>query len=120
MSGRVPPRVADAVWERDASRCFRCQRLLHRNHGGYSIHHRLPGGMGGDKTPAYWRLSRVVLLCGSGTTGCHGWVERNRPAAEGQGFIVRHGADPAVRPINRWQREWVILDDEGAVMRKPY
>jgi hypothetical protein len=107
--------VADAVWERDLSRCFRCCLVLHRGHGGYSIHHRQPGGMGGDPTPAYWRLSRVVLLCGSATTGCHGWAERNRTAAEGQGLLVRHGADPAAVPVSRWKRTWVLLDDEGGV-----
>lgn len=115
MSGRVPPRVADAVWERDVSRCFRCQRSLVRGRGGYSIHHRLPGGMGGDRTPAYWRLSRVVLLCGSGTTGCHGWAERHRPLAEAQGLIVRHGASTEAAPVKRWSTEWVRLGDDGSV-----
>lgn len=29
-----------------------------------------------------------LLLCGTGTTGCHGWVESNRSEARAQGFLV--------------------------------
>lgn len=53
-----------------------------------SVHHVIPRGEGGDDVAA-----NLVLLCGTGTTGCHGahhgnpwypeWIERERTAAGG-------------------------------------
>lgn len=47
-------------------RCARCgQRAA-------NWHHRLPRSRGGPDDPI-----NLVALCGSGTTGCHGWVEHH-------------------------------------------
>ena len=32
--------------------------------------------------------ANLVVLCGSGVTGCHGWVESNRSEAMDAGWIV--------------------------------
>jgi hypothetical protein len=85
----------EQVLARSGGACERCGRNLQASIFGYSVHHRLARGMGGTKTPddAY----RLVVLCGSGVTGCHGWVESNRAAAEAQGWLIRHGV---TKPID--------------------
>jgi hypothetical protein len=81
----------EQVITRAGGSCERCRQTLR---GSWSIHHRLPRGMGGTKTPddAY----RLVMLCGSGVTGCHGWVESNRAEATEQGWLIRHGVTKPV------------------------
>lgn len=41
-----------------------------------NAHHLIPRSQGG-----IWTESNIVGLCGSGTTGCHGLIEANDPAA---------------------------------------
>lgn len=85
-----------AIWEGETTaRCEWCTVVV--RFVDFSMHHRLPGQMGGD-TRSYWHPSRIMLLCGSGTTGCHGRVESNRAAAYDLGLLVRRGPvaeDPA-------------------------
>lgn len=73
----------DAIVERDQYTCQRCGMSLFGQY--YSIHHRLPRGRGGDN-----RMSNLVSLCGTSNSpdGCHGWVESNRKAATGTGWLV--------------------------------
>jgi len=47
-------------------------------------HEKLPRSRGGKRDSF-----NAVPLCGSGTTGCHGWVEANPAAAEAEGWWVR-------------------------------
>lgn len=42
-----------------------------------NLHHVVPKGMGGTGAAVERRIPKV-LLCGSGTTGCHGAVHRKR------------------------------------------
>ena len=82
-----------AVWDRDEGRCARCGRELYGpSRGvGWSVHHRVDRGMGGSRV---WWINlpgNLLLLCGSGTTGCHGKVTNNPAAAEQGGFSVRRG-----------------------------
>lgn len=82
--------------------CEKCRGPL-AGWSGASRHHRQPRGMGGSRlnvhTPAH-----LLVLCGSGVTGCHGWVEGNRAEAYGRGLLVRRGFDPLAVPF---------LDDAG-------
>lgn len=110
---RIPAKTRDAVWERDSERCFRCGVILHRSRGGHSIHHRQTTGMGGTKTRP--KMSQLILLCGSGTTLCHGWVTGNPQAAEAQGYLVSRSANAAARKVLLWQRYYVLLGDDGSV-----
>lgn len=109
--------ILDIVWERDQSRCFRCGRMLHRGAGDYSIQHRIPRGMGGSRDPVLNSPSNLVLLCGSATTGCHGWAESYRVDAMAQGFLISHlsWVHPAHVPIVRGGREAVRLLPDGMV-----
>jgi hypothetical protein len=61
--------------------------------------------------------ANLVLLCGSGTTGCHGWVEAHRAAATRAGFLVpRNGRFVAADiPMEHAIHGWVLLRDDGYV-----
>lgn len=66
------------------------------------------GGARARMTPAHG-----LALCGSGTTGCHGWAESYRSIARTLGWLVPSGADPRAVPfwtVVGW-RAWV--EDEG-------
>lgn len=62
---------------RDYWSCRRC------GHPAESVDHRLPRSRGGDDS-----LFNLQALCGSGTTGCHGWKEHNPRDAIAAGFGV--------------------------------
>ena len=70
-------------------------------------HHRKNRSQGGDH-----RLSNLLLLCGSGTTGCHGWVTEHPAEAKRNGWAVWPTDDPASVPV-LYRTHWVRLDDEG-------
>lgn len=90
------------VLDRAAGACELCGRLLHdgtRWLGDHSHHHRRPRGMGGSRDAATNTAANLLLLCGSGTTGCHGTVESDRTAALEHGWLVAQGQDPATTPV---------------------
>lgn len=78
---------------RDRDRCRRCGAPT------WQIHHRQPRGMGGTRDPRVNSPANLVLLCGTGVTGCHGWVESHRALAREQGWLVSQWADPVDVPI---------------------
>ncbi len=51
---------------------------------GSNRHERLPRSQGGLRDEF-----NTVVLCGSGTTGCHGWVTEHPNLAELEGLYVR-------------------------------
>lgn len=56
-----------------------------------SVQHRRAQGMGGTSRTETNDLANLLLLCGTGTTGCHGWVEtQERQLAEDRGLWIRH------------------------------
>lgn len=77
---RMPREVAELVRWRDRDRCQRCGSYT----PGGSLHHRQ--GRGG---PDPHRPANLLLLCGSGTTGCHGWVHAHPAEAYEAGLMVR-------------------------------
>lgn len=90
-----------------------CERCGTWSGLAWSIHHRRPRKMGGTKQLE--RLSNLVLLCGSGTTGCHGWVEKHRTMAFGLGWLVHQWDDPAAVAVCR-RGCWVLLTDDGGIV----
>ncbi|WP_295103150.1 hypothetical protein [uncultured Microbacterium sp.] len=59
-------------------------------------------------------VTNCLILCGSGVTGCHGWVESRRALAEDYGFIVRRGINPpAGIRIKRADGTWWLLTRSG-------
>jgi hypothetical protein len=107
----------EVVTYRDGGVCVRCKRThpllgVNRDHR----QNRRPG----NTTPA-----NLQLLCGSGTTGCHGWKTENPKASEREGWSVPGWADPAEWPARRWfsthlgtlEIGWCLYSNDGGVER---
>ena len=115
--GSVTPEVRDLVLRRANTKCERCGRSLEGTM--YSIHHRLPRGMGGSRVPWLHLPGNLVALCGSGTSGCHGWVESHRLQAFNQGLLVYQNQVSAEVAV--WVRgRYVYLADDGGYLQFPY
>lgn len=101
---------ADAL-ERDGGRCFRCGTVVLSV--SRSCHHRkLRSGGGPDS------LENRITLCGSGTTGCHGYVHHHPREARESGFIVSRYAEPGEAPVLHHQLGWVFLVPDGGIQRE--
>jgi len=104
-----------AVFGRSGFKCERCGKSL----GGgehVSVHHRSPRGMGGTHDAKVNSFSNLMALCGSGTTGCHGWIEKNRAIALEEGWLVSKWGDPSTTPVNV-NGKMVYLTEEGGYGR---
>lgn len=97
--------------ERSMGRCEVCGGSLNDWYGA-SVHHRRPRGMGGSRDPATNAASNLIVLCGSGTTGCHGDIERNRVRSRRNGLIVGSRMKPIEIPV-LLRGEWWLLTDDG-------
>lgn len=81
-------------------------------HGGLgsNVHHR-------NKEGRQWVASNLLRLCGSGTTGCHGWIESHPEHAMALGLWVPREQDPAVVPMFcapiQFALDWWLPDDAG-------
>jgi hypothetical protein len=75
-----------------------------------SAHHRRPRGMGGTSRADVNSLAALVLACGDGILGCHGYVEHNRTWARERGLLVPQSADPALMPMILPGGRVVLLD----------
>lgn len=75
-------------------------------------HHRRNRSAGGT-----WASSNGVALCGSGTTGCHGWITEHPADSARWGWTVKSWDTPAEVPVllhtQHYQRSMVLLDDDG-------
>lgn len=108
----VPEVMAQGIDMREGYRCLRCGRhMVDPPVGGFSRHHRIPRAVGGHTYP------NIILLCGSGTTGCHGWVHSHPIAARHDGLILdgnhRPPLDPAILPVRLHTGYWKLLDAGG-------
>lgn len=116
QEGCVVSEFADskrAALERQGWHCLRCGTNIHdpSRWPGRSGHHRqLRRAADPDvrHSPA-----NIVELCGSGTTGCHGWVHQHVAEAERLGLIVPFGADPRDVPVFDWEGRWMLLNMDG-------
>lgn len=109
-----PSRQAtETVDRRDDWSCARCGKSLLGRPA--SRHHR-QSRRGGNHEP-----SNLLLLCGSGTTGCHGWAHRHPEKAYAEGWSVRTNSSalPWMVPVFYHRAEWVLLGDAGGVKRIP-
>ena len=82
--------VDEQVIARDLGCCVRCgKHVAHLERGfAWSIHHRRPRGKGGTSLAWVGAAANLIVLCGSGTTGCHGWIESHRADARADGHLV--------------------------------
>ena len=84
-------------------RCARCGKDI--TYVQSSIQHRKARSMGGTNDPSINSPANLIVLCGSGTTGCHGHVEVNRREA-------RKYVDPHDVPV-QYKDGLFLLDDAG-------
>lgn len=84
------PATRRVILERDGSRCVRCLRAVEG--APASIHHRKLRRHG-DHSAA-----NGIVLCGTGTTGCHGWVHAHPELAYAHGWMVHSWDDPESVP----------------------
>jgi hypothetical protein len=107
------PETVSGVVDRDAGHCVRCGDPVFGARGeGWSIQHRKKRSAGVDNS-----ASNLVLVCGNGVTGCHGWIEDHpTQAAHEGGWSVSRYAEPAQVPVlirSGFGERWVYLGADG-------
>lgn len=115
---RVRPTDATlaTVRERDGNRCAACGlTIVGERSRDWSLHHRRPAGMGGDRSPVTHGPANLVLLHGCGVSLCHGHVESNRTESLELGLLVHRAHDPRTKPIEHAVHGRVLLTEEGGV-----
>lgn len=100
------------IIERDHGICQWCGELV--TVADYSLQHRRARGMGGSKSKAANSPANGVVVHGSGTTGCHGWIESHPDDALERGFRVYQGKDPRQVALVDWAgRAWWLFENGG-------
>lgn len=105
----------DLVKERDHYCCSKCGRSVYGIRA--SVHHRRNRGDGGSSDPAINSPANLLLVCGTGTTDCHGWIGSNPEEALKLGFVVSLNSDddPADVPVKHHAYGWTLLRPDGDV-----
>ena len=111
-SHKVSAETRASVITRSSGRCERCAESL-GGVFGYSVHHRTPRGMGGSVKKEINESANLIVLCGSGTTGCHGWVESNRTEARKQGYLLYRIDEPDQVPFVSLDGVTRFIDNTG-------
>lgn len=118
----TPKQVRHMFFERELQACFYCRRQLAWElrgsmlGGGWSAHHRIDRGMGGSS--AVMTLAHGLILCGTGTTGCHGDVTEGKTRAIELGLsIPRNATRPEFAPdvvrVRDMSGRWWLLTLSG-------
>ena len=113
--------VVAAVLARDGHACVRCGRQVSGERGrDWSVHHRRPRRMGGDRRPDTNLPSNLVVLCGDGSRLCHFWAESHRAEAERLGWLLPADAVPSQMPmVHAGAGRVVWLTDDGRLEYGP-
>lgn len=118
------------VLDRALGCCEICGALVIQPSGGvwepqwmpvqpYSVHHRSARGMGGSTVAWINSPANLLLLCGSGTTGCHGHVESHRAEAYENGWLISGRRDPATVPVLLAGGDRYLLTADGGRVLVP-
>lgn len=116
MSRSTNPKGRDRklVIERDRMTCQLCGAP------GTNIHHRMGRGMGGSRGSWVNAPGGLIVLCGSGTTGCHGWVTEHPAEAAECGWVVHRNRGARPTDVQVWlplEDAWFYFEDNGARTR---
>jgi hypothetical protein len=109
----VTAKVRREVIARDKQTCQWCGRWVDVESGWYSLQHRRARGMGGTKRIDTDLACNLVLVCGTGTTECHGEIESHRERAVERGFNVADRHNPALVPLLDYSDQWLRMDALG-------
>lgn len=96
---------------------FHCEFCLGDLIGGVSIHHRRPRMMGGSRDLRLHQPANLIALCGSGTSGCHGWVESNRNKARELGLLILKVDSAEDVPFMDKEGNWWKIFNSGEKVR---
>lgn len=115
-TARAARLAAHALVEARDTGCHRCG-LPYGSIHWWSHHHRRSRGMGGSNECD--TAANIIVLCGSGTTGCHGWVTSHPTESAEAGWVVRHGTrGPSTTPMrSAVLGGWVLLNNAGGWRR---
>lgn len=108
----VSPGVREICLERAGYRCEFCYGPLDGVFG-YSLQHRAARRAGGSRLAHLGQPPNLLVLCGSGTTGHHGWVEDHPTEAYELGLALRTGWDPEQTPYCDVHDQWRLLLPDG-------
>ncbi len=112
--------VVSLVLDRAHYSCEVCSMGLGEQRGvDWSAHHRRPRQMGGTNWPGINLPSNILIVCGSGTTGCHGVVESHRTRSVAGGWLVLSCTDPAEVTVLICRDRWLYLGNDGAYHTDP-
>lgn len=79
-----------------------------------NISHRKARSQGG-----LWSTANCMAACGSGTTGCHGWVESHPTEARQLGLRLTSRQSPLAVPALMRTAQWPLaryyLNDDGTL-----
>lgn len=108
---KVSENTRFTVLARAFYKCERCDR----DFTGYpvSVHHRRPRMMGGSKNKMLHETANLIVLCGTGTSGCHGWVESNRAKARELGYLIQNIDFAEQIPFQDSKGVWFQIDNSG-------
>lgn len=108
MTG-LSTKVRRQVAERDRGWCRRCGAR------GTNVQHRIGRGMGGTSRVDVSSLAALVTLCGSGTTGCHGYLTEHPEEAYATGWAIRRSSPELASevPLVDLEGRQFFLTDEG-------
>jgi hypothetical protein len=108
----ISAKTRKQINQRDNGCCRRCGNLA------TNVHHRIGRGMGGSKRADINDLAALVMLCGSGTTGCHGLITSRPEEAYREGWSIRRSdPEPAESvPLFDIFGDFFWLTDDGGVI----
>lgn len=104
-----------ACFERAVGACEVCGYRLPEK--GWNLHHRRARGMGGTRRKV--SCADGLVVCGSGTQGCHGQIETNRAWALQRGYLVSKWEEPVQVPVFTARGAWVIFNHDGSTSPAP-
>lgn len=110
MSSGIPTGVRALVIHRDGPNCARCGVLVLNVPS--SLHHRKPRQMGGTRDPRINDPRNLIRVCGTGTTGCHEWIESHRDEAREKGWLLR-SLDDLSQPLVTLYGTRIMLSADG-------
>lgn len=114
-AAEASPETRALCLARAGYRCEYCHGSLDGVHG-YSLQHRKARGMGGSRDRSLGLPPNLLVLCGSGTTGHHGWVEGHPAQAYDLGLALRTGWDPEQTPYRDQLGAWRLLLIGGSAL----
>lgn len=75
--------------------------------------------MGGTRWPGINSPANLMLVCGSGTTLCHGVIENYRAGAVAAGWLVLSRIDPARVAVLITRDRYIYLTEDGHYAGNP-